>query len=134
MRWPAGFPIVLPLLRARLGRRDPLQGLDVLGKHKLEALAKVERISLTHWLTNPFGAITSVRLTSPRSFNSLRTSPASIVLPKPTSSARRYRTRSLAIARDRRPNLVRQRNHRGPIGARRTPCVSASATRAAAAR
>lgn len=27
---------------------------------------KWKRISLTHWLTSPFGAMTSVRLTSPR--------------------------------------------------------------------
>ena len=46
-------------------------------------------ISLTHWLTNPLGAQTRIRFASPRNFNSRMTSPASIVLPRPTSSANR---------------------------------------------
>ena len=46
-------------------------------------------ISSAHWVARPFGHTTSVRRTSPRVFSSSRMSPASMVLPKPTSSASR---------------------------------------------
>ena len=45
--------------------------------------------ALAAWVAIPFGETTNVRRTSPRSLSSRMTSPASIVLPRPTSSASR---------------------------------------------
>ena len=49
--------------------------------------------SSCHWVTSPAGVMTSARPASPRSLSSARISPASMVLPSPTSSARIARPR-----------------------------------------
>ena len=54
------------------------------------------RSSSRHCDMSETGVRTSARRTSPRSTYSLRMSPASMVLPRPTSSARMARPRSLA--------------------------------------
>ena len=56
-------------------------------------------ISATHWSCTPLGATIRILRTRPRAFSSLMTSPASIVLPSPTSSAKRRRTGLVASAR-----------------------------------
>ena len=61
---------------------------------------KCVRISLTHWVTRPVGATTRTRSISPRILSSRNTSPASIVLPSPTSSARRTRVAGRSAATD----------------------------------
>ena len=69
---------------------------------------KWKRISLTHWVTSPFGAMTSVRLTSPRSLSSRMMRPASMVLPRPTSSASEIAHPVVGDGAGQRPDLVRQ--------------------------
>src|SRR3989442_3000607 len=113
-RWGSRFAVSMDAMRKGLRSQSRTDRRTAKGK------ANFVSISSRHWPVSAAGVRTRTRWMSPRTAYSLRTSPASIVLPRPTSSAR--------IARPRKSRKTRSAV-RSWCSYRATPCRTGHARR-----
>src|SRR5439155_1184697 len=106
-RWGSRFAVSIDAIRNGFRSQSRADRRTANGRENFVS------ISSRHWSVSAAGVRTSARWMSPRTAYSLRTSPASIVLPRPTSSARiarprmSRRTRRAVRRNRRRSNAVR---------------------------
>src|SRR5438552_1985444 len=86
-RWGSRFAVSIEAMRNGFSSQSRRDRRTENGRENFVS------ISSRHWSVRAAGVRTSARCTSPRTAYSLRMSPASIVLPRPTSSARIPRPR-----------------------------------------